>query len=174
VGPLNQFKRIPLNFKLQRGLLAALLAWPTFTLAQSNVVNPSEQVPALYQQALNALQNKQFENAAQLLQQVVLQHPELAGAWLDLSWLALRQENFAQAEEFLLILEQRFAPLPEGIQLAVNQLKLQLSAHLKLEQASASSARHQTAFSMATGYDNNINAGLRFSTITLTLPDRNL
>ena len=174
MGPLNQFKRIPLNFKLQRGLLAALLAWPTFTLAQSNVVNPSEQVPALYQQALNALQNKQFENAAQLLQQVVLQHPELAGAWLDLSWLALRQENFAQAEEFLLILEQRFAPLPEGIQLAVNQLKLQLSAHLKLEQESASSARHQTAFSMATGYDNNVNAGLRFSTITLTLPDRNL
>ena len=71
MGPLNQFKRILLNFKLQRGLLAALLAWPTFTLAQSNVVNPSEQVPALYQQALNALQNKQFENAAQLLQQVV-------------------------------------------------------------------------------------------------------
>ena len=27
---------------------------------------------------------------------------------------------------------------------------------------------------MATGYDNNVNAGLRFSTITLTLPDRNL
>lgn len=27
---------------------------------------------------------------------------------------------------------------------------------------------------MATGYDNNVNAGLRFSAITLTLPDRNL
>ena len=174
MGPLNQFQRIPLNFKLQRGLLAALLAWPTFTLAQSNVVNPSEQVPALYLQALNALQNNQYENAAQLLQQVVQQHPELAGAWLDLSWLALRQENFAQAEEFLLILEQRFAPLPEGIQLAVNQLKLKLSAHLKLEQTSASSGRHQTAVSMATGYDNNVNAGLRFNAITLTLPDRNL
>ena len=90
MGPLNQFKRIPLNFKLQRGLLAALLAWPTFTLAQSNVVNTPEQVPALYQQALNALQNNQFESAAQLLHQVVQQHPELAGAWLDLSWLALR------------------------------------------------------------------------------------
>ena len=174
MGPLNKSKRIPLNFKLQRGLLVALLAWPTLTLAQTNAVNTPEQVPALYQQALNALQNNQFENAAQLLQQVVLQHPELAGAWLDLSWLALRQENFAQAEEFLLILEQRFAPLPEGIQLAVNQLKLQLSAHLKLEQASAFSARHQTAVSIATGYDNNVNAGLRFSAITLTLPDRNL
>ena len=174
MGPLNQFQRIPLNFKLQRGLLAALLAWPTFTLAQSNAVSTQEQVPALYQQALNALQNNQFENAAQLLQQVVQQHPELAGAWLDLSWLALRQENFAQAEEFLLILEQRFAPLPEGVQLAVNQLKLKLSAHLKLEQASASSGRHQTAISMATGYDNNVNAGLRINAITLTLPDRNL
>ena len=122
MGPLNQFKRIPLNFKLQRGLLAALLAWPTFTLAQSNVVNPSEQVPALYQQALNALQNKQFENAAQLLQQVVLQHPELAGAWLDLSWLALRQEPPNRSEKLTANTDRCFG----HVQIQVNeQLQLQ-------------------------------------------------
>lgn len=171
--------------KLQRGLVAALLAWPTFLLAQTQFETAKLEVPLLYTQALNALKRNQFEIASKLLQQVVQQHPDLAGAWLDLSWLALQQENFAQAEEFLLIMEQRYAPLPEGIQLAVNQLKLKLSEHLKLERtntptASASASewptqsQHQIAISMAVGYDNNVNAGLRFSTITLTLPDRNL
>ena len=171
--------------KLKRGLIAALLALPVCVLAQSKSETSVAGVPALYDQALSAIQSGQLDLAAQLLQQVVQQHPDWAGAWLDLSLLALRQENYAQAEEFLLVLEQRFSPLPEGIQLAVLQLKKKLSAHLKLEnsltkQTSNSAAvlqpnsAHQTAISLAAGYDNNVNAGLRFSTITLTLPDRNL
>jgi hypothetical protein len=168
-----------------RGLTATLLALPICVFAQSKSEPFQAATPALYEKALSAIQSGQLEWASQLLQQFVQQNPDWAGAWLDLSLLAFRQENYAQAEEFLLVLEQRFSPLPDGIQLAVLQLKKKLSAHLKLENSLAANAsyapltllqnsQHQTAISLAAGYDNNVNGGLRFSTITLTLPDRNL
>ena len=138
--------------------------------------------PASYVQALSALQKGDIEEAEKLLQQVVQLYPNWAGAWLDLSLIAYRKDNFAQAEEFLLILEQRFAPLPQGVQQAVQQLRMQLALHLKPSPPLsadwtvrlAQTLQHQTAVTLGAGFDNNVNAGLRFNTITLTLPDRNV
>ena len=175
---------LPLTLAAQNNLGALPLANQAATLAPNkpNLNTPSGNVPALYQQALNAIEKGQFDLAEHLLHAVVQQNPDLPGAWLDLALLAARQENFAQAEEFLIVLEDRFSPLPSVIQEAVNQLKRQLAVHLKLAQSAGLNGaeeinagwQHQTAVSLSAGYDNNVNAGIRFSTITLTLPDRNL
>jgi len=143
---------------------------------------PTPETPAPYEQALSALQKGNIDLAEKLLQDVVQLYPDWAGAWLDLSLIAYRKQQFAQAEEFLLILEQRFSPLPQGVQQAVQQLRSQLALHLKLSptlssdwtERLAQTLQHQTAVSLGVGYDNNANAGLRFNSITLTLPDRNV
>ena len=157
----------------------ALLALPTVSMSQSA---HTVETPGPYVQALSALQKGDVELAEKLLQQVVQLYPDWAGAWLDLSLIAYRKEQYAQSEEFLLILEQRFAPLPQGVQQAVQQLRSQLVLHLKQSprlssdwtERLAQTLQHQSAVSLAAGYDNNANAGLRFNTITLTLPDRNI
>jgi hypothetical protein len=169
---------------LSRCLALALLALPVFSMAQSNkdIAGATlSDTPAPYVQALSALQKGDIDVAEKLLQQVVQLYPNWAGAWLDLSLIAYRKEQFAQSEEFLLILEQRFSPLPQGVQQAVQQLRSQLALHLKPSptlssdwtERLAQTMQHQTAVSLGAGYDNNVNAGLRFNTITLTLPDRN-
>ena len=183
------------------GHIAALLALPLTVVAQNNAavltntdtIRPAVQQPqnsganqsksqALYQQAQLAIEKGQFTLAEQLLHEVIKADANWPGAWLDLGLLAFRQENYAQAEEFLIVLEERFSPLPEPIQLAVQQLKKKLAVNLRLAGAAslkgaeevASGLQHQTAISLATGHDNNVNAGIRFNTITLTLADRNL
>jgi len=164
---------------LSRCLAVALLALPAVSMSQSA---PTPETPAPYEQALSALQKGNINLAEKLLQDVVQLYPDWAGAWLDLSLIAYRKQQFAQAEEFLLILEQRFSPLPQGVQQAVQQLRGQLALHLKLSptlssdwtERLAQTLQHQTAVSLGVGYDNNANAGLRFNSITLTLPDRNV
>ena len=158
---------------LSRCLAVALLALPAVSMSQSA---PTPETPAPYEQALSALQKGNIDLAEKLLQDVVQQYPNWAGAWLDLSLIAYRKQQFAQAEEFLLILEQRFSPLPQGVQQAVQQLRSQLALHLKLSptlssdwtERLAQTLQHQTAVSLGVGYDNNANAGLRFNSITLT------
>lgn len=175
MGPINTQYFSQVNFSL--GLAVALLALPAALWAQSTASSP-----ALYTQALSALQKGEVEVAEKLLQDVVQQYPEWAGAWLDLSLIAYRKGQYAQSEEFLLVLEQRFSPLPQGVQMAVQQLRTQLAAHLKPTPPLASNwvdqltqnVQHQSAITLGAGYDNNVNAGLRFNTITLTLPDRNV
>lgn len=157
----------------------ALLSLPASLWAQSILVTEPA-TPALYTQAMVALQVGNTDLAEKLLQELVQQQPDWAGAWLDLSLIAFRKANYAQAEEFILILEQRFSPLPQAVQTAVGQMRKQLAVYLKpTPTLSASwvdrftqSAQQQTSLSLATGYDNNVNAGLRFNAITLTLPDR--
>ena len=144
--------------------------------------NPSQQPPAPlaetdpappgYTQALQALQSQDFERAARLLQQVVAQHPEWAGAWLDLALIALRQGQYAQAEEFLLALEERFAPLPLLIGQTVQQLRQQIQLQRQTEHSQTTTVRvRQNMLALATGYETNANAGLQLSTLTLNLPN---
>ena len=130
-------------------------------------------LPALYAQALTAMAQNQPELAQELLQSVVTQHPQLAGAWLDLAVLATRQGQYPAADEYLLVLEQKFAPLPAEIGQAVARLRERLNAQLQPQAANNndSQAQSQTALVLGTGYENNANSGLRMSTITLTTPD---
>ena len=134
---------------------------------------PATQWPALYEQALAALAQNQTERAQQLLQAVVNQHPQLAGAWLDLAVLATQQARYPDADEYLLVLEQKFSPLPPEIAQAVARLRERVNAQLQPQNnvASVSKPQQQTALVLGAGYENNANSGLRMSTITLTTPD---
>ena len=75
MGPINTQYFSQVNFS--RGLAVALLALPAALWAQSTASSP-----ALYTQALSALQKGEVEVAEKLLQDVVQQYPEWAGAWL--------------------------------------------------------------------------------------------
>lgn len=117
----------------------------------------------------------QTELAQRLLQAVVNQHPQLAGAWLDLAVLAVRQGQYPEADEYLIALEQKFAPLPPEIEQAMARLRERLTAQLQPNAASGtvSKAQRQTAVVLGAGYENNVNSGLHVSAITLTTPDGN-
>lgn len=156
-----------------RGLLFCL---PLLCAAQTDTkpADPPESLASAYAQAEQAIAAGDYLHAEQLLQQVIQQNPEWAGAWLDLALLAARQGQYAQAEEFLLALDERFAPLPAAIAQSVGQLRSQLRQKIKEQPATvvAGSQRvRQNVLALATGYETNANAGLQFSTLTLNLPD---
>jgi tetratricopeptide (TPR) repeat protein len=136
-------------------------------------LQPDPLQPALYIQALRALAQNQPAEAQELLQSVVNQYPDLAGAWLDLALLALQQSHYPEADEYLIALEQKFAPLPPEIAQAVARMRERVNAQLQpgANPGSATHPKSQTALVMGSGYENNANSGLRMSTITLTTPD---
>lgn len=154
-------------------LLAAQTPAPV-PVAGASAANVPSTLP-VYEQALQSLARGELAQAEQQLLQTIQTHPEWAGAWLDLALLALRQSQYAQAEELVLIIEEKFKPLPPGIQQALTALRHQLALHLqspadapqfKPSQPAASSY----ALALTTGYDSNANAGLHQNDITLTLP----
>lgn len=126
----------------------------------------------LYEQALQTLVQGDLALAQQQLLQVIQTHPELAGAWLDLALLALRQGQYAQAEEFVLIIEEKFKPLPAGIQQALATMRQQLAIHLQSPGQAPHTKPSGTSYALALtmGYDSNANSGLHQNDITLTLP----
>jgi hypothetical protein len=136
---------------------------------------PANDTPELYNQAEQAISAGDFTRAEQLLQQVIQQNPQWAGAWLDLALLAARQGQYAQSEEFLLALDVRFAPLPAPIAQAVAQLRNQLQQHIRIQSADAQAVDagriRQNHFLLSAGREQNANAGLQLRTLTLTLPD---
>lgn len=129
----------------------------------------------LYTQAEQAIAMGDYAQAQQLLQQVIQQSPQWAGAWLDLALLAARQDQYAQAEEYLQILDERFAPLPQPIAQAVGHLRSQIAQrHQEQIQNTASGSAlrvRQNTFALGAGYETNANAGQLMSSLTLTLPD---
>lgn len=160
-----------------RPLAGLLFCLPLMCAAQTGneaVAAPTPE-PALYIQAEQAMASGNYPLAEQLLQQVIAQNPQLAGAWLDLALLAGQQGQYAQAEEFLHVLDERFAPLPAPIAQAVEQLRAQLRQQIKaqnpLGSLSATNRVIQNMLTVGVGRETNANAGLNLSTLTLTLPD---
>lgn len=159
-----------------RPLTGLLFCLPLICAAQTGteaVSGPSLE-PALYTQAEQAMVAGNYPLAEQLLQQVIAQNPQWAGAWLDLALLAGRQGQYAQAEEFLHVLDERFAPLPAPIAQAVEQLLGQLRQQIKAQNPqgslNATSRVTQNTLTMGVGRETNANAGLSLNTLTLTLP----
>jgi len=169
MGPLKNKHAAAKHWAPLRGLLFCL---PLLCVAQPKP--ETAPMAAVYAQAEQAIAAGDYPLAEQLLQQVIQQNPEWAGAWLDLALLAVRQAQYAQAEEFLLVLVARFAPLPAPMAQAVGQLQSQIRQHIK-QQATTELAGvqriRQNIVAVATGYETNANAGLQFSTLTLNLPD---
>lgn len=143
-------------------------------MADASAANsPSAQTA--YEQAVLALQRGELAQAERQLLHIIQTNPEWAGAWLDLALLALRQSQYAQAEELVFIIEEKFKPLPAGIQQALTALKQQLASHLQTPADAPPfkplpSAASTYALALTTGYDSNANAGMHQNDITLTLP----
>lgn len=172
MGQITRFKPCRTHQRPSTGLLFCMLLTTGCVLHRPALSAQDPNVPAAYTQALKALEAQDTPTAVQLLQQVITEHPNWAGAWLDLALLASRQGDHAQSEEFLLALESRFAPLPGPIAQAVEQLRQQIKLQRGYpEVQTPHQAVRQHVLALATGYDTNANAGLQFSTLTLNLPD---
>jgi Tetratricopeptide repeat len=171
---MGSVKRPILIDLCKRPLVGLLFCLASMAAAQTGPITLTDEQAALYLKAEQAMAAGQFNRAEEFLGQIIAQNPLWAGAWLDLAMLALRQEQYAQAEEFLLALNDRFAPLPPGIAQSVGQMQAQIRLKIKepgLVSATAAQSTRQNMTTFAVGYEANANAGLQFSTLTLTLPD---
>jgi hypothetical protein len=122
-----------------------------------------------YQQGVQALSDRQFEQARQALARAVALDPDFAGAWMDLALATYAAGDSVQAEEFLTILEQRFT-LPEPMAQAVVGLRARIAAGYQAAVQPASGWAWRTTAQAAAGHDSNANAGLALNDLTLTLP----
>ena len=153
-----------------------LRTWGSLALAIASqwAVAQSPDTPLeAYLQAMQSLEQGQLDRAEQQLTQVITQHPEWAGAWLDLALLALRRNRYPEAQELLFILEQKFSPMPQAIDNAVQNLQRQIQQELNNPAKAIetiTTGNSQTNLAVAMGYDSNANSGLQMSAITLTLP----
>jgi hypothetical protein len=118
----------------------------------------------LYEQALDAIAMGDTVTTALLLEQLTLQQPNDAGAWLDMAMLYCGAGYTAQALALFDAIEARFAP-PPGI---VELMKLQRANGCR------GGAAHGSAWSamswgaqLGRGYESNVNQGVRDLNVTL-------
>jgi hypothetical protein len=119
-----------------------------------------------YTQGLSALEAKNYSLARADLMQAVQADPSFAGAWLDLAIATEADGDPVEAEEFLGILEARFA-VPPGVEQKVAQLRS------RIDRQKAIAARvweWSSTFQTGLGIDTNANTGLALSDLTLTFP----
>ncbi len=193
-------------------LAAAILGLPAGAGAQSLAVGPSAspapaaQPPAAaepgaatyaaayaaaYEAALAALQAGQLQRARAMLLDIVRQSPQFAGAWLDLAIVTQALGDPIQAEEFLDLIERRFA-VPAALQQAMLELRQRIRRADQLAAGPSAAApdalatlnppgaaaanpgapalRLRAQAQVGGGYDANANAGLSATSISLTLP----
>ncbi len=122
-----------------------------------------------YQQGVQALNDRQYEQARQALARAVELDPDFAGAWMDLALATYATGDVAQAEEFLTILEQRFT-LPEPMSQAVAGLRGRIAAGYQASVGAPAGWAWRTTLQIGGGHDSNANAGLALNDLTLTLP----
>lgn len=125
----------------------------------------AQDVQQLYAQGVQALQAGRPVEAREAFARVIAQDPSFAGAWLDLAVATHALGDTVQAEEFLAIVERRFAPLPEAVSQGVAALRARIAA----SQPTAS-WRWRHALQVGMGRDSNANSGLSLRDINLTLP----
>ena len=106
-----------LNGFLAKGVLGIALSvgWPAF----AEVPAPQGNADA-YQEAMQAIAEGRYTKARTLLDRLVSQEPEHAGAWLDIATLHCSMGNTAQAEALFTEIEKRFAP-PAAIREVIEQ-----------------------------------------------------
>ena len=143
-----------------------------FLLAASAWLPVAAQNPQardFYQLGVQALNDRQFDQARQALARAVELDPDFAGAWVDLALATYATGDSVQAEEFLTILEQRFA-LPEPIVRAVESLRARIAADHQVAAQSTVGWAWRKTVQAGGGHDSNANAGLALNDLTLTLP----
>lgn len=119
-----------------------------------------------YSQGVTALDERRYSDARAAFLQAITADPTFAGAWLDMAIAAHAEGDTVQAEEFLTILEARFR-LPAAIAAGVRGLRQEIDSR---RNPPSPEWRWHTAFQAGAGHDNNANAGLTISDLTLTFP----
>lgn len=119
-----------------------------------------------YARGLHALDERHYSEARADLLQAVQADPSFAGAWLDLAIAAYGDGDPVEAEEFLAILEARFA-VPPPIEKRVADLRAQIDRQKAI---AGNTWRWAGTFQAGTGLDTNANAGLALRDLTLTFP----
>ncbi len=128
-------------------------------------LSPEQQAVQWYARGLAAQQAGRLPEASEAFTRVLALDPAFAGAWLDLAVVTFQRGDVAQSEEFLGILERRFAPLPDAVSLGIAALRERIAAGQV-----PPGWRWRHAIQAGTGRDSNANSGLSLQNITLTLP----
>ena len=138
---------------------------PASEIALDPALPPEKRAIQWYSLGLAAQQAGRLQQARDAFTQVISLDPAFAGAWLDLAVVTFQLGDTAQAEEFLGILERRFAPLPDAVSQGIGALRDRIAAGQV-----PPGWRWRHAIQAGAGRDSNANSGLSLQDITLTLP----
>jgi len=116
---------------------------------------------------VRALDERRFDDARAALLQAVTADPGFAGAWMDLAVATFGAGDAVQSEEFLNIIESRFA-LPPPMAQAVASLRSRIQD--KTLAVATPAWAWRTSVQAGAGLDSNANGGLALTDLTLTLP----
>lgn len=133
-----------------RAILAVILLLGGAGATFGQAIEPPPE-DALYQQALQWLDEGQDEEARKALQLLLQLQPELAGAWLDLAMLDCREGRAAQAELLFSTIENRFHPPPA---------LLDVISQLRARGCQGEAGRGVTRWRLGRGHDSNANQGV--------------
>lgn len=119
-----------------------------------------------YRQALRHLEQDEPQAARLLLEQIVAEQPEFAGAWLDLALAAQRSGDTLAALEHLAYVRQQFPMTPA----LARQIEHWRQVWQAPRPAAVAPDAWQGEISLDLGYNNNVNGGLSQDQITLSIP----
>ena len=132
---------------------------------------PHDGIAARYAAATAELTAGHPALARDMLEQIVAERPEFAGAWLDLALATYLGGDTEAALEHLEYLRSHFA-LPPVLALQINDWRARWQQGIAAHPQKTAQWRGELTFGI--GYDSNVNAGLATNELWLTLSDGNL
>lgn len=135
-----------------RGLLARVFFVATLCASWPVLADPRQHRAdaSLYKEAMLFIAEGRYEEAREMLQRLVSQEPEHAGAWLDIAILHCSMGNAREAEAIFDSIENRFSP-PPAILEVIAQQRARGCQHQKPET--------YARLRLGRGYDGNVNQG---------------
>lgn len=119
-----------------------------------------------YQRALRHLDQGQPQAARLLLEEIVAEQPEFAGAWLDLALATQQSGDTPAALEHLAYIRQQF-PMARAL---ARQIEHWRQTWLAPRPSADAPGAWQGEISLDFGYNDNVNGGLSQDQITLSIP----
>lgn len=141
---------------------------PAVQLAAASPGSPSilasNDINALYTTATNALSANKPVEAREILERIVAERPEFAGAWLDLALAAYRSGDVEAGLEHLDYLRSHFALPP----VLANQVDYWYKLWQNPSDQPVKSNKWQGELMLGFGHDTNVNAGLANDNLSIT------
>jgi hypothetical protein len=148
---------VDLTFRGGRCLLvvAIVLFWAVEVFAQATAAAPR---PDLHLQAMRLLEQGHTADAGAVLQRLIDEEPNNAGAYLDVAILHCSMGDAAKAEALFAAMEARFSPPPAILEVIARQRALGCKPH---------EPTAQLRLRLGRGYDDNVNQGASGSVFSL-------